>query len=503
MIPSFFGYYNAHRGIMAAQSAINVINNNITSADLEGYSRQRIELGAEAAWQYLSNGGTMNPGQYGQSVRVLDVTRAHNNFIDLQYRSENNNKFYYDTLSSAMRQMESIMGEPNGRTISDTIRDFFASAQELSANPDNIAVRQQFIQLAENLLFVFQQQGQQLRDLRTELVGDASVPATITTSQLAVEVSEVNEILDQVASLNKQIALITSTGASPNSLLDQRDVLLDRLSEKMNVDIVRNTNNTNTDIMLNGNILVRGDTVVNRMSVTANPGPVPTAVDRPTNINLTNGATVNTAITTGTIGGLLTMGGVAPGEATIRNVLLQLDDLFDEIATDLNALQATGRDLNGNIPVVPNNDIFGLVAGPDLALFRYSINSNIVNDPTLIAAASNVSGAFEGAGDGRNALLMAQLETSITNASLGNITYGDYIANTVSQLGVRSSATSGEYDTAKNIIFSINERKQAFSSVNIDEEMVNLVKFQRSLEASQRAFRSIDEAMQTIMGMVR
>ncbi|MEZ4574329.1 MAG: hypothetical protein R2857_05290 [Vampirovibrionales bacterium] len=51
------------------------------------------------------------------------------------------------------------------------------------------------------------------------------------------------------------------------------------------------------------------------------------------------------------------MGGVAPGEATIRNVLLQLDDLFDEIATDLNALQATGRDLNGNIPVVPNNDI--------------------------------------------------------------------------------------------------------------------------------------------------
>ncbi|MEZ4574327.1 MAG: flagellar export chaperone FlgN [Vampirovibrionales bacterium] len=124
-----FGYYNAHRGIMAAQSAINVINNNITSADLEGYSRQRIELGAEAAWQYLSNGGTMNPGQYGQSVRVLDVTRAHNNFIDLQYRSENNNKFYYDTLSSAMRQMESIMGEPNGRTISDTIRDFFASAR--------------------------------------------------------------------------------------------------------------------------------------------------------------------------------------------------------------------------------------------------------------------------------------------------------------------------------------------------------------------------------------
>ncbi|MEZ4574328.1 MAG: hypothetical protein R2857_05285 [Vampirovibrionales bacterium] len=101
------------------------------------------------------------------------------------------------------------------------------------------------------------------------LVGDASVPATITTSQLAVEVSEVNEILDQVASLNKQIALITSTGASPNSLLDQRDVLLDRLSEKMNVDIVRNTNNTNTDIMLNGNILVRGDTVVNRLSVTA------------------------------------------------------------------------------------------------------------------------------------------------------------------------------------------------------------------------------------------
>ncbi|MEZ4574330.1 MAG: hypothetical protein R2857_05295 [Vampirovibrionales bacterium] len=83
------------------------------------------------------------------------------------------------------------------------------------------------------------------------------------------------------------------------------------------------------------------------------------------------------------------------------------------------------------------------MAGPDLALFRYSINSNIVNDPTLIAAASNVSGAFEDAGDGRNALLMAQLETSITNASLGNITYGDYIANTVSQLGVRSSATSG------------------------------------------------------------
>lgn len=504
-LPTYFGYYNAQRGILAAQAALNVVNNNISSADVDGYSRQRANLASAAPYSAVSLLSNMTPGQFGQGVMVQDLTRFHNNFIDSQYRSKTSSKNFYEGMQDVMSQMESVLAEPNGRTITDATREFFAAAQDLATNPDNIAVRQQFMQRAEDMLFVLQQQATQLQELRTDLVGDTADPSSISNSQLAVETGSVNEILSQIASLNLEITKVSSSGASPNTLLDQRDVLLDKLSEKMNFTIQRNSNSPNVDILLNGNVLVRGSSVVNTLNVIINPGPVPSQDDQPSLVELSSnpGVDISSSITEGKMGAYIRMGGVTAGESTIRNVMVQMDTLFNEIATDLNGLQAVGRDLNGNIPVAPDNEIFNLAAGTTLSLFRYSVNANIKADPRLIAAASDISGAFEGPGDGRNALLMAQLETSTVNATLGNVAYNDYMANTITQLGVRSSSSKGEAQTADNIIQSILERRQAVQGVNTDEELINLVKFQRTLEASSRAFQAIDESVRTILAMVQ
>jgi flagellar hook-associated protein 1 FlgK len=171
--------------------------------------------------------------------------------------------------------------------------------------------------------------------------------------------------------------------------------------------------------------------------------------------------------------------------------------LLKSIATQVNTIQMTGFDQNG---VAAAEEIFLPAApGVGLEIFNYTVNAAVLADPTLIAAADGA--AFLGSGDGSNALAMAQLQNT-DMAALGNDTFIGYFNTQASNLGIDKNTHDDRASNTDDILNSLVENRQRESGVNMEEEMVDLLRFQRSFEASSRVIRTIDQMMQTILQMV-
>jgi flagellar hook-associated protein 1 FlgK len=213
---------------------------------------------------------------------------------------------------------------------------------------------------------------------------------------------------------------------------------------------------------------------------------------------------VGAEITSGKLKGILDMGGNSPTLSTVRGVMGQLDNLLNTIVTQINNLQAAGRDQNGNLGPAP---IFqanaALNPGQALNIFHWEVNPAIVADPTQIAAAiddATVVGGFAGVGDGRNALAIAQLRDQ-SFAALGT-GFVDYLNGTVSKLGIDSRSYQNTSDTESKLVQSVDSQRQSISGVNVDEETIDLLRYQRAFEATSKTVSTLNEVYQTIINMI-
>jgi flagellar hook-associated protein 1 FlgK len=505
--PGFFGYYNASRGLQVTQNALSVINQNISNVNTPGYSRQRVELAAGDAY-VQPNLSQLSAGQIGQGPVVQQVTRSRDQFLDAQYRLANSKLGANSSTNSALQQLQGITNEPSSDGISSSLQNFFNAAQAMSLHPETAATRSSFIQQALDMTTVFQQQAQQLADLRSNLVGDPLSPTSFTTSQMAINVNSINDKLAAIASLNKNIVSIKASGAQPNDLMDQRDKILDDLSKLVDIQVT-NHDSGQLDLNIGGQAMIRGVAQMDSLSVVQNTGAAPTPDDIPAFIQTVNGGVILNDgsapdITGGLLKGISDMGGNDPNLTTARGMMGKLDNLMGSIVAQLNTLQAAGRDQNGNLAPAP---LFladpTLNPGQTLDIFHWQVNPAMVSDPTQIAAAiddpTSATG-FAGVGDGRNALQMAQIKSQ-TFAALGTNVL-DYFNGAVSKLGIDTQSYQGSTTAQTNQLQAIDTTRQSVSGVNVDEETIDLMRYQRAFEATSKSLKTMDEVMQTIINMI-
>lgn len=505
--PGFFGLYNAHRGLLATQNALSTVNHNITNANTAGYSRQRVDLSAAPAYAFPSR-DQLSAGQIGQGPVVEQITRSRDAFLDAQYRLANGKLGTDSTASDALQQVDGILNEPSTSSINTSLQNFFDAAQDMSLHPESTASRSNYLQQAVDLVNVFQQQAVQLSDLRKNLVGDPLTPSSFTTSQLAINVNDINSKLADIASINQNIVSIKASGAQPNDLMDQRDKLLDDLSQLVDIKVT-NYNNGQIDLSIGGQTMIKGVNQIDSLKVIQNPGPVPLPDDVPALVQtVTGGVTLNDGvgpeITSGKLKGIIDMGGNNPTLSTVRGVLGQLDNLMNTITTQINNLQAAGRDQNGNLGPPAIFQIDPTVnPGQALNIFHWVVNPAVIAAPSQVAAAIDdptVAGGFAGTGDGRNALAMAQLRDQ-SFAALGT-GFVDYLNGTISKLGIDSRSYQNATTTQKNLVQSVDSQRQSLSGVNIDEETIDLLRYQRAFEATSKTVSTLNEVYQTIINMI-
>ena len=236
--------YLAQSGINAAQASLNVVGNNLNNATTDGYSRQSIILGE-------AGGRTTQHGFFGYGVQVNGVKRAYDGFVNNQLRGAQTD---FEALSSRyeqLSQIDNMLGD-NSNNVSVTINNIFGALEKMSSDPVSMAARQEAMSQFKSAAYQFQSSARTLNGLEKS-----------TNTQINQTVNDINSYAKELATVNAALYKIhAQTGGQPADLLDQRDLLLSKLSELVGVKVDENHQTGEVNVALsNGLPLVNRDRV--------------------------------------------------------------------------------------------------------------------------------------------------------------------------------------------------------------------------------------------------
>lgn len=537
MASSLFGIYNASRSMMVNQAALNLINNNIANMNTPGYSKQRLELSQNTIVTVDAN----NPyiaAQTGSGVSIDAISRSRDAYLDAYFQHETTKQANFNEMNQNVVLLEDITNELSDKGIGKSFSDFYDAVQKLSNSPTDSVTRTGFTQRAIDVANKFNQISSQLSQLKSSLIGNET-PESVNSSKLNLVLTDLNETLKNVADLNKTISFSTSQGVTPNGLLDDRDKLLDKLSQFMPVTVTTGSNNV-VNISLGNTLLVSGSNKIGDFKMEPNTNPIPaTGTYDPVIVNFVDNNGVKTdmvsSLTSGQINGVLdfvrlekqqittkdadgndVVTSMATDKLSVSNIQEKLDLLARTFAKQVNDIQNNGKyiDKTVNTPSDPANPKMKLATAFDIFVQDASLQSadetqitasNIIVSNAIIKDSFKIAAAKKDAGDddtgnGGNALLMAQSRNTNVAVIEGTTVEG-FMNSTVGKIGVQSKSIKNSLDTQNAILDQLKIRREAASGVNLDEELTDLIKFQRSYEASAKIFSAVDKIIQQIIGL--
>lgn len=467
MRSTFSGLELARRALQTQQTALHTVGHNISNANTPGFSRQEVVTSATGPYTSPSNIRPMKAGQIGTGVSVVSIKRQFDRFTANQWRLENSLLAQWSQKQSAMEQIEAIFNEPSDASLRRAVDGFWSALQQLAIEPTELSSRALVRQTAVTMVDSFRTMDRQLAQVDRDY-----------DELMRGSVAEVNSLLNQISDVSRRIVRVTAMGDQPNDLLDQRDLLLDRLTELINVEQVENERG---DLQLSfaGNILV---------DFVGTGHEIPRFGINTDGALTLDGVAVNIAdIEHGRIKGIIeAKGAVARYREHLSTYALGYVDA-------LNGQHRDGMDLNED----PGEDLFEHSG----TIESLRVNQVIIDDLTKIAA--SLTGAQ---GDGSNAVALAALRHS------GNLTYGgkevtfdQFYRAVIATLGIETDETIQMTDNQRALAQQFALRQEVFRGVSLDEEMMKMVQFQHSYAAAARLTTAIDEMIDLIvnrMGIV-
>lgn len=259
---TFSGIELGKRSIMAHTDAISTAGHNISNANTEGYSRQRVQMKEFDSLYKPDLERAERAGMIGQGIDVQSINRVRDEMLDQRITAQQNQESYWDTRSKYYTMIEQIYNEPDEVSVRSNMDKFWESWQELSVNPESHAARQAVVSRGESL-------ADSIKSKWENLMGVGS----LINSDIEATVKQVNSYANQIAALNSEIVRSRGMGDNPNDLLDRRDLLVDKLSKLANIT----TDQRDSDefmVHLDGRVLVQGGVARNfeLVSLTDNNG---------------------------------------------------------------------------------------------------------------------------------------------------------------------------------------------------------------------------------------
>jgi flagellar hook-associated protein 1 FlgK len=454
---------NIARGGMGANSAgVAITGENITGASQKGYVR-RSALIEPRVWGHRQAGGAYFAG----------VGRAFDQFSYRNVLRETGHLGHADARSSGLRHVEQIVAPTDGHTLGDRVGRLFSAFDALGKKADDVTARLLVVQAAEDVASGFRETSSRLSSARDELLGRAQGIAT-----------EVNVRLERIAELNDKIQRLQSEDSSGRAeLMDQRDELVREVSERIDLKAVPGDAGSLT-LLSSGSALVDdGEASSIRVTVDANNDLKFEFVRK------NNAIDVTTKVAGGRLGGIR-----EARDTDIVSLQTDLDQFAADFSTAINAVHTGGLDLNGAAGLNLFTDPAGaaLPAPPGTA-FAFSVNPNIVADADLLAAAT--AGAPPPGGNDNVIALSQVSQTAIGGKGTPAASFGALAGS----IGEKLSASESSRSMRESTVAHADNLRQSISSVSLDEEMINLTKFQRAFDASMRVLQAANEMLTSLM----
>jgi flagellar hook-associated protein 1 FlgK len=484
---SDIGLSIAGSGLAADAAEIDTISNNLSNIDTPGYAAEQVNLSPEAA-----NG----PYGAGQGVLIGSITNLTDAVFSAANVAAQGTSSGATQFSQMMSSIEAIFPEPSSNGIASQLTSLWSAISTLASNPNQVGAEQAAVSAAQSVASSISSSFAQLSQLSSSLqsqVGTGTNDGGLLT--------EANNLLGQVATLNSGIVEGSSGGQNPNVLSDQVSSDVNQLANLLGVNAVKQANGTTT-VLLNGVQLVSGN-VAQSLAAT---GSATT-----TNLALTtsNGVVVSAG---GSIGANLTA-----VNTTIPDYMQQLDSVADSLATNLNALQSSGMDAAGDPgsaiaggytgtilpPIFVNNgsaNTYTTGTGTFNSAASIEVAPALLASPSLIATASapgpgNSNAIGTATLDGSNAQAMAALASLSTGPDAAYQTLIGALGNQASSASAYSTMSSAQASTAANNLSSI-------SGVNENNEEVALMAAQNAFQATSQVVNAINASFQSLLSAV-
>ena len=451
----------AGQALLTQQQAISVTSHNIANVNTPGYSRQRLKMTTNTPAD--SAVGPMGTGVSGETIE-----RIYDRYLSAQLINESQALGRWDTQKGAVEMVEVIFNEVDGSGLSQAMSKFWDAWQSLANNPDGITERQILVTASQVLAATFNQLNSDLSQNQQDL--DLAIQGTV---------ADINRLSQQIADLNEKIISSEAGSFSANDYRDQRELLLRELSELIDINTFEDATGAVSVLVANGRPLVSSGQFW-QLSTETNVAGFRDIVWVDDTGNATN---ITADISGGRLKGYLDV-----RDEVIDGYINRLDTLAQTLMTDVNTLHQNGFDLDG---------LGGEVFFIGTAASDMEVNPNIVGDLDLIAAASD---ALTVPGDSRQAIEIANLQYQLTMG--GTQSYNDYYSAIVRDVGNEVLKSGASYNHQSDMMAQLENQRESVSGVSLDEEMINLLKFQNAYAAAAKLITTADEMMQTILQML-
>jgi flagellar hook-associated protein 1 FlgK len=452
------GYNILSQALDAFTTELNTVGNNVANVNTAGYQREEVNLSELGGTTLYGNGAY----QLGGGVTVDGVVAIQSKLTSQSLSGAQSGLGLFQSLTTALQGAQNAFPEPSSSGISEAMSGFFNAFSSLASNPGSSSSQLAVQQAAETLTGAVQSAYSQLQQQSSQ-----------TTGEVGQTISQINQLTGQISNLNQQIASQSGGGSSPNALIDQRAQDVQKLSGLVDIQTTSNPNNTI-------NVYTNGLNLVDEGGAT----PMPS--------NYTAGSLTFTSGTTKVTiqGGSLAGQVLALGK--LKSYTSQLDDLANNLTSEVNALYKTGKNSAGQT----NQDFFTETNPPGGAA-AFSLTAALRASAGAIA-----SGTSGKSGDGALAQSIAALTTTKITA-LGSNTFGSYYENLVGSVGADVDNATNSQSTQNSLVQQIQAQQQSISGVNLDEEMSNMLMYQQSYESAAKALSVMDQTAEDLIQMVQ
>ena len=461
------------RSLATQQKGVEIAGHNLANVNNTAYARQRLII--QTSLTIPSSVGIQGTG-----AEAVAIQQVRNSILDRQIQSEKSITGYWQAQQIALQYGDANLGQEIDTQTDGTssassaanlsgglagdLTDLFNSFQSVSLDPSSASERKALLAKAEALATRLNEMDARFANLRDWL-----------NASIQDDVSSANELLQNIADFNANISRAEASGYEANDLRDLRLQKIEELSKLASVTVAEQSNGT-VNVALDGTLLVSGVEVAETLE----------AYDAGGGRYLVRAETAGTALTL--TGGSI-QGTIEARDGALAALRGDLNTLAATLITQVNTIHSTGFSLTGTTGAA----FFTGTGAGDIAL-----NATLSGNPALFQAA----GVANAAGDNQVVLALAQLaNTSI--AALGGRTFSQAYARTVSDFGNALASVNDEVSDQETVEQMLQKQRSSVSGVSLDEEMVDLVKFQKAFSTSARLISMVDEMLTEIVNMKR
>lgn len=499
---AFFELNIGMSGLFAAQQGLAVTSNNINNAATPGYSRQILGQRASAALPGYGKGMT------GTGVMTTGINRIRNSYLDTKMWGQSNKLGEYSIKTEQNALIEGVFGEPSDAGFTEVFNNFFSSIDDLSKLPSEAERKEALKQSMVSFTQYYNNTSESLKSYQRDL-----------NFELKAKVDEINMLATRIQSLNKQIYQAEMHGDTANTLRDDRDLMVDRLSQLINIEakevmVKDKDNNEHKEFVITAN----GQTLVDHFDVrlldvkVRDPKKNAEDVDGLYDIVWKDNLPfdMNDAKLSGELGGVIDMrDGRGTGSGVnykgIPYYIHKMDVFVQGFAQNMNEIYNKGPDGN---PLNPPEYLFEVPLDPVTGdpMYDQMTASDFKLAAKILESASNIRTNFEeipgkdNPNPSNNDLLLELLAQKDNKKMFKDGDPKDFMISMFSELGINTKEAKMYQASQTDIVSNIEIQRLSVSQVSTDEEFMSLVKYNQAYQAAAKIITTMDEIYElTIM----